>query len=38
MKLVVSDHAWDKKKCSLNRGGLLIEHCKATIGTRPIGP
>ena len=38
VKPVLSDHAWAKKKWSLNRGGLLIEvrmHCKATIGTRP---
>ena len=36
VKPVLSDHAWAKKKWSLNRGGLLIEvkmHCKATIGT-----
>ena len=42
VKPVLSDHAWAKKKWSLNRGGLLIEvkmHCKATIGTRPsAGP
>ena len=36
VKYVLSDHAWAKKKWSLNRGGLLIEvkmHCKVTIGT-----
>ena len=41
VKPVLSDHAWAKKKWSLNRGGLLIEvkiHCKATIGTRLSGP
>ena len=30
-----------KKKWSLNRGGLLIEvkmHCKVTIGTQSSGP
>ena len=25
MKRVLSDHAWAKRKWSLNRGGLLIE-------------
>ena len=37
VKPVLSDHAWAKKKWSLNRGGLLIEvkmHCKATIGAQ----
>ena len=37
----ISDHAWAKKKWSLNRSGLLIEvkmHCKVTIGTRLSGP
>ena len=41
VKPVLSDHAWAKKKWSLNRGGLLIEvqmHSKASIGTRPSGP
>ena len=41
VKPVLSDHAWAKKKWSLNRGGLLIQvkmHGKATIGTRSSGP
>ena len=36
VKPVLSDHAWAKKRWSLNRGGLLIEvkmHGKAIIGT-----
>ena len=32
VKPILSDHAWAKKKQSLNRGGLLIEVVKPLLG------
>ena len=36
MKPVLSDHAWAKKKWSLNRGGLLIEVVKPQLGHHQV--